>query len=156
MPFWTKSAKALTKEIPESPEAEVDQDVTDDVSYDYEEPERGPFDFPHRIRSMDQMLADDVTNPITADGFLAHGELVGRQARARAEFDLSVWESIPDYDESGKPYKGTVVPEEPKPCCGVDEDGNEYFCDEDQPVTVAGGVTRSQRIIERLLDRLRP
>lgn len=86
-----------------------------DYAYTYEEPERGEFDHPHRIRSVEQMLVDDQANPITADAFLAYRQLLGEQARARSEFDLSVWEHVPDYDEDGKPYKGTVVPDEPKP-----------------------------------------
>lgn len=109
--MWRRKKAPL--EIPESPGIPItddEADLDDDAVYEYEEPERGPFDHPHRIRPVAVMEADDVTHPITATAFLAYREKTGGEARDRAEFGLSMFECIPDEDEDGKPYTKGVEP----------------------------------------------
>lgn len=162
MPFWTKSAKALTRdsyrekilESPGIPITDDEADLDDDAAYDYTEPERGPFDYPHRIRPVQQMIDDDLASPITADAFIAYSQRRARVTEASNEFGLSVWECMPDDDGSSHAFSDEPEPiATVAPCCGVDEEGNEYFCDEDVMPTVA--ATGKPTLVDRIRWRLR-
>lgn len=76
MGWWSRKPKP--EEIPESPQ--------EDLDYEYEEPERGPFDWPHRIRSQEQ-LDIEAEAPLPDDAALRVMEhnMQSRQAREEAE-----------------------------------------------------------------------